>query len=219
MARRRSIETSVQFDPGKRMLRLLEMFRREGDLLPIVGEILAERARDSFRLQRRGSRVWSARGIPNVAGIVSDLNAGRAPKPNRFQSRPALVDTGRLRDSIRARVATGGAVQIFTTVRYGRVHQEGGISKIALTASGRKTFAAQLRKQRAMLKRGTGGAGALAKAGTLASLGWLFARPKVSIKIRKRPFLLLDGADAREVERRLVAHVNGETTRAGRGVS
>jgi len=71
------------------------------EVLDGIGALLTSRFQRSWRLQRSPSGdAWGPRLTPNVAGIVKDLNAGGFPKGRRFQPRPAVVDTGRLRGSL-----------------------------------------------------------------------------------------------------------------------
>jgi len=75
--------------------------RSSEGLMKQWGAMLVETSQRSFVEQRLGEWKWPARyegqepPIINIAGALEDFNAGRtAPKPNRFQDRPALVDLG-----------------------------------------------------------------------------------------------------------------------------
>lgn len=72
-----------------------------GPLLNQIGMLGVESSQQAFRDQAFGGIKWPARypgqGDPkfNVAGALQDFKAGRtAPKPIRFQDRPAGVDEG-----------------------------------------------------------------------------------------------------------------------------
>lgn len=158
-----------------------------GDLRPVlaaVGVQLLATAQRSFRDQRLGATNWPARMAPNIAGIVSDLNAGRNPPGRRFQDRPALVDTGRLRQSITFEVR-GDEVAVGTSLDYAKVHQEGGVQQIKLQREGREGLKRLLRRRKDLQK----------------SLGWLFRKPSFEIRIRKRSFVGITPEDVKAIGR------------------
>lgn len=117
---------------------LLELRRDPTPLLELVGEVAVSRARARFREQRFGGAEWRPRSVPNLAGIVSDILAGRTPHDDRFTSRPAAIDTGRLRDSIASRVVGYGAdaeVEVGSTLEYAGLIQHGGESRLPVTGA------------------------------------------------------------------------------------
>ena len=78
----------------------------------------------AFEDQGRGG-LWYRRKVPNVVGIISDLKSGGAIKARRFQERPVLIDTGRLRMSGGTRIV-GDKIFWGTNVPYAPIHQWGG---------------------------------------------------------------------------------------------
>lgn len=159
-----------------------------------VGIYLESQAQSAFREQGRGSRRWPPRMAPNVPGIVRDLNKGGAVKQRRFRPRPALVDTGRLRQSIRSRLQ-GRTLIVGTALDYGRTHQEGGTSVVELTQRGRDRLTTFLRKRTDLRER----------------LGFLFTQPRLEVSVRKRPFMTVEDEDGPVIRRILEAHLTGAT--------
>lgn len=97
-----------------------------------IGTMFAAGARRAFDAQGRGNEKWPPRSVPSLAGIVQDLSAGTSVDPARFEARPALVVSGRLRGSIRFDV-TGDSVQLRATAPYASLHEHGGTSRQQLT--------------------------------------------------------------------------------------
>lgn len=62
-----------------------------------IGAILASRAKAGMKDQGRPKGSWPERAVPNVPGILRDFHRGlSAPRPHRFESRPAVFDRGDL---------------------------------------------------------------------------------------------------------------------------
>lgn len=157
-----------------------------------IGALLATKAKKAFREQRRGGNVWPPRMVPNVPGIVKDLNKGASIKARRFNPRPALVDTGILRNSITWLVGSSGrSVTVGTNVPYASRHNEGGSSVITLTGEGRKNLVLALRKARK--------ARSSTRNAMLLGLGWLFSKPSFSVEAQRRPFLVIEDEDRSEI--------------------
>ena len=155
------------------------------DVLDGIGALLSARAVGAFRQQRLGRQQWAARMNPNVPGIVLDLNAGRFPLSRRFDSRPAVVDTGTLRNSITWQVGDGGrSVTVGTAVPYAAIHNEGGQSEVTLEPRGRATLFRWLRSLERSRRREL-------------NLGWLFNRSTFTVNVRKRPFLQIEREERR----------------------
>lgn len=148
-----------------------------------IGAYLTSQTQKAFREQRRGDSVWPGRMTPNVPGIVSDLNRGSTPPGRRFSDRPALVDTGRLRASISWRRRGRGEVVVGTQLDYAPVHQRGGNVDVVLTPTGRRNLVAFLRERKDLRP----------------ALGWLFQRPRFTVRVRPRPFLAITADDQREI--------------------
>ena len=112
-------------------------------LLKQVGQLVAKDCRKAFPEQKLGDIRWEER-YPgqrspklNIAGALQDFISGRtAPKPNRFQDRPALVDEGMrggLQGSITENVISDKTVRVGTNRVYAALHQEGGESTQTVT--------------------------------------------------------------------------------------
>lgn len=103
-------------------------------MLQAAGTILVSRTQRAFNQQKRGRFEWSARQIPNVAGLLRDFEQGaKAPKPRRFEARPALVDSGFLKGSISFRVVNNKAVEYGSTAPYASNQNRGLESSITIT--------------------------------------------------------------------------------------
>lgn len=149
--------------------------------LTALGLVLLSKSQNAFKKQRFGKQRWMARKTPNVAGIISDLNRGATPPARRFQGRPALVDTGRLRNSIAMKVMAD-EVEVGTKVKYAADHEQGKTKTIRLTKAGRANLSGLLSRRR----------------GLRDSLGFLFKKSTIRVKLPKRQIV---GADAEDLER------------------
>jgi hypothetical protein len=70
-------------------------------------------SQQSFRDQRFGSDAWEPRAPVNVFAIIADFHAGKkSPPQRRFESRPALRDTGRLAQSISWKLVGTDVVEV-----------------------------------------------------------------------------------------------------------
>jgi phage gpG-like protein len=164
-------------------------------LLELVGEVAASRARARFREQRSGGVEWSPRAVPNLAGIVSDILAGRTPHDDRFTSRPAAIDTGTLRGSIASRVVGSGAdavVEVGSRLEYAGLIQYGGESRLPVTEA--VVAGARALRQRRKLEVGT--------------LDRILTVGELVVQVPARPYVGWDDelrADAEDVVREYLA--------------
>lgn len=105
-------------------------------LMKQIGALGVAASQKAFRDQALGGIKWDPR-YPgqkepklNIAGALMDFKSGRkAPKPNRFQDRPALIDEGQrggMWGSLTLEVTGPLSVAWGTNKEYARVHQEGG---------------------------------------------------------------------------------------------
>lgn len=131
---------------AKELRKIRALKKRLGDpavLMKMLGVIVAKQAQRSFEDQALGSDSWSPRyrGTEagkepsiNIAGSLQDFASGRkAPKARRFQTSPALMDSGILRRS----VSPGNSVKLLSThsvevgvtgvAQYYAPHQQFGI--------------------------------------------------------------------------------------------
>ena len=157
------------------------------EALKAIGALFTVKAQRSFREQKRGSISWAPRGVPNVAGIIGDFNKGQNPKARRFQARPAMIDTGRLRGSI-SWVVSGNGVTIGTNVPYARKLQEGIASTVSLTFAGRQKLRQWYRGQSKRKRKEFG-----------KEMGWLFRKTSITVTPSARPFLTIEDQDVKEV--------------------
>ena len=108
-----------------RIQELIGRVKNPAFALTAAGTLLAARARAAFDAQGHG-RPWPARAVPNVPGILADLEAGREPAARRFEARPVLIDTGALRRSIRFAVS-GRRLTLTASAPYASKHEKGGV--------------------------------------------------------------------------------------------
>lgn len=78
----------------------------------------------AFQKQGRKTK-WKIRHVPNLPGIIRDLEKGGNIAKRRFDPRPALIDTGRLKNSGATRIV-GEKIYWGTNVPYAGIHQWGG---------------------------------------------------------------------------------------------
>lgn len=102
-------------------------------LMKQIGILGVAASQKAFRMQALGDIKWEPRypkqAPPkfNIAGALMDWKSGRAnPKPNRFQDRPALFDTGTMKDKLSYTVSGPLAVKWGSPQEYAALHQEGG---------------------------------------------------------------------------------------------
>jgi len=112
---------------------LAPLAERIENLLPALQEIGAYfdgQFRVAFDVQGRGE-PWSPRNVPNVAGIIKDLEQGGSIKPRRFDASATLQDTGYLKESGGTRIdRTDNTVWWGTPLAYAAPHQFGEESTI-----------------------------------------------------------------------------------------
>ena len=164
-----------------------------GDILEDIKNYMWIAASEAFDDQGRPARSWNPRFSPNFAGIVNRLNAGHNPRPQDFEPKPALHDTGRLKNSLQGRVS-GNTAEVGTTVHYATRMQEGGPSLITLTSDGKDRLAKWLRKNRT-------------NRFYQESLGWLFGKPSFTVNVQARPFLMITDGDLEEFEKIVASHI------------
>lgn len=173
----------VTVDGGQGLRVISSKLGDPSEALDGIGAYLTSQTQKAFREQRRGDAVWPGRMNPNVPGIVSDLNRGSTPPGRRFSDRPALVDTGRLRASFSWRRRGRSEVVVGTQLDYAAVHQRGGNVDVVLTPTGRANLREFLRDRKDLRP----------------ALGWLFQRPRFTVRVRPRPFLAITRDDQRAI--------------------
>jgi len=119
--------TRATFKKGNKLERWERNLENPRRALKQIGAIMVAESQRAFREQKHGRDKWDARATPNVYGIIADFAQGaKAPKARRFDSRPALKDTGRLAASIAAKVYGRSIVVVGSNLEYAGVLQEGG---------------------------------------------------------------------------------------------
>lgn len=176
----------LELDEGRAIKALLGRIGSPAPFLKQAGVLLVARTQAAFQKQRRvPGKAWLARSVPNVAGIVADLARGSSVKSRRFDARPALVDTGQLRNSITFRVAGRTTVEVGTRLPYASIHQTGGVSRQRITPRVLEGLAAFLKKRKDLSP----------------VLGFLFRLRDRDLETRvpARPFLNLAPEDRRDL--------------------
>jgi phage gpG-like protein len=169
----------VTFEQGAKLKRINRKLTDPKDALKQIGITMVAESQASFKAQKFGRNKWRERSKVNVFGIISDFAQGRREPPaRRFETRPALRDTGRLANSIAFQVK-GRAVEVGTNVPYASLHNFGGVSKSErITSQVRKRLWAWLKKKdEAMRER----------------LGWLVSDAmegeQLEMRVPKRQFV------------------------------
>jgi phage gpG-like protein len=209
---------SVEYDA--RLKRFLARLSDAQTLLRPLGALILARASKAFTDQRRGSREWAPRAVPNVIGILEDLRRGSEPPARRFQARPAGMDRGDLYRSITtpsaSRYVGKDTIEVGSTLPYAASVQFGGERDVEVDAGLKQKIAAYLGKQSrktARLERkafgpmgpgsidpGVYGAQAAREDALRKALGWLL-RPQVkgfTAKIPSRPFVMVTDEDLQD---------------------
>jgi phage gpG-like protein len=134
----------------------------------------------AFQKQGRGTK-WESRMTPNIPGIIRDLSSGQNIKKRRFDPRPALMDTGRLKNSGATRTV-GNKIYWGSNLPYSGLHQWGGKSEIESKIPD-KLNEPIIKRNLKMLE----------KKGHKAIVTMLSKKRKWTFKVHARPFLeLLD---------------------------
>ena len=136
----------------------------------------------AFQKQGRKTK-WEPRSVPNLPGIIRDLEKGGNISKRRFDPRPALIDTGRLKNSGATRIV-GDTIYWGTNVPYAGLHQWGGTSEFESYIPAKKN---DLKIQAAVRQ--------LKKKGYHKEALMLTRRKRWVIKVPARPFLELTEED------------------------
>jgi phage gpG-like protein len=173
-------------------------------LLTLVGAFFKARAQRAFVEQRRGRAKWQARRVPNVAGVLADLVAGRTPPQRRFEPRPALIDTSALRRSIAFRVLRRDTVEIGSALPYADLMQRGGTSLSPVITEDLqqrlwKWLKPKAKKGVTVKNKATGVTSRVEGSDLRVAFGWLLNKKqrgkRVTFKIPSRPFITIEPED------------------------
>jgi len=119
--------TKAEFKKGAKMERFQRAVENPKAALTQIGAFMVSESQAAFKVgnQALGDKKWAPRAPVNVFGILADFAAGKATPPNkRFQTTPALMDTGRLRGSIAFSVS-GNTVTVGSNLPYAAKHHFG----------------------------------------------------------------------------------------------
>lgn len=116
----------IGYKKGAKIARFERALQNPVRALKQIGALAVSESQAAFRAQRLGRDTWKPRAEVNRFGIIADFHAGKSEPPSRrFQTRPALRDTGRLASSIAFRVDHDSVV-IGSNLPYASVHHTGG---------------------------------------------------------------------------------------------
>ncbi len=184
---------------------------RIDDLRPALkqmGAIMLATSQKSFADQAYGPERWPERyeGQPdpfiNVAGALSDLIRDRKIRDRRFDRRPALVDTGMLRNSLTFGVKGRRSVSVGTTDPKAPKHLFGETSTQIVTDVARK----RLTKEYHRFKRQGGD-----RFDAVKKLGFLHTVSTLDTNIQQRVFLGFFPDLERDLAEIVEDHIVGET--------
>lgn len=168
-------------------------------LVEAVGLMMVGRAQKAFVDQARGGLAWAPRSVPNRAGILMDLKAGRVPPSRRWDPRPAGVDTGRLKSSIAYRITGNLEVTVGSKVEYASDVNKGATKTI--------TVDGDLRKRLADWLRSLHGA---EKTRARAAMGFLFHTGSLTVTTPPRQFLMVTDDDKARIRQMALAYFKGQ---------
>lgn len=119
----------VTFKKGAKVERWERNLDNPKKALKVIGQLMVSESQKAFREQKFGKEAWEPRAPINVYGIIADFAAGKAKPPaRRFEPRPALVDTGRLKGptGIAAKTIGTKIVEVGSNLPYAGVLHHGG---------------------------------------------------------------------------------------------
>ena len=200
---------AATFDKGNRWRRWERHLESPQAALKQIGILMLAETQQAFRDQRLGDKEWPPRGggfgqyAVNLFGIISDFYTRSEPLPRRFDRRPALIDTGRLRASFSHASGDGifrtgpSYVEVGTTVPYANVHQTGGKTEsLPVTESVQRKLAKWLKGQNVALRR---------------SLGWVLNRKfkgkTLEMEVPERPMIGITSQTIEDVGRMVGVHI------------
>lgn len=185
--------------------RLGPIARRIEEIRPALEEMkayLESQYIEAFEVQGRATK-WKPRSVPNTAGIIRDIESGGTIKPKRFDSFPALEDTGELKISAASDTEIRGKTILWgTNVPYAVDQHFGGEKTInstipdLLKSSSKDRIERELRKvERRGFKREAQG---------------LRVRRSYTLNIPARPLVEFTPDDFDALESILIRHAKGE---------
>ncbi len=130
------------------LAKLLFRGQRLRGLLRSIGQQSVNDSKKAFTEQKFDGKSWIARAVPNLPGIVRDLTGGPSIQHTRFESRPALVDSGWMRDSLNFRIVGKDSVEVYTEAEYAGLHMTGGPWKMLVPLVAKKNLKHILKQTR-----------------------------------------------------------------------
>lgn len=159
-----------------------------------IGALLVSRAVKAFSMQSRFDEDWDERLVPNWPGIISDLDRGASIKERRFKPRPAVIDTGRLRQSIAWQLESEEVVKVGTNVPYASTQHFGGESVVQVTDKAKVGLKKWLGTPKGSQWR--------------PQLQWLLSvGSEAKLDVLPRPFIGVDSQDALDIRAILQTHL------------
>lgn len=191
----------AEFDRGDKIRGWEKRLDNPDKALKQIGALMVAESEYAFREQGMHDKRWPERAEVNVFGIIADLTLeGRnTPPKRRFDSRPALKDTGRLARSIAFRVVSTNAVEVGTNLEYAAVHNFGGtVESKPITETVQKKLAKWLRGKGAKYRD---------------KLGFLLSEKmrgeKLEMDVPKRQFVGITKQTIQDVAEAVGAHIFG----------
>lgn len=173
-------------------------------ILKRIGAVMKGRVASTFKTQGRGGVSWRARGVPNIIGIIKDMEAGRKSIfARRFEPRPAGRDFGILARSINYRVEGTRTVVIGSAMSYASDFQKGGVRRLPISMTARRNLAVLVDKARTKLAKGAGNI----KDRMISDLGWLLYRSQLKITVPPRPFVFFAKGDREDIRQMVLEYV------------
>lgn len=109
------------------MKRFRDALRNPQKALKQIGAMMVAESEEAFEEQAFGEADWDERGLPNVFGILQDLEDGGEPKDRRFETTPVLIDAGHLSRSITFETGKD-SVTVGSNLEYAALMHGGGTS-------------------------------------------------------------------------------------------
>lgn len=178
-------------EKGAKIRRIEGNLENPAAALKQVGILMVAESQQAFRDQKLGDKVWDARGPINIMGIIADFHAGKKePAARRFERRPVLMDTGRLRASIAYQLVSNDTVEVGSNLPYAATQHHGGESESKpINEQVRSALNAWLKKKGKPYRR---------------SLGWLlnkkFRDKTITTTVKARPIVAVTKQTIEDVQ-------------------
>lgn len=157
-------------------------------------------ATEAFKKMRRGRHKWPPRGVPNVMGVLSDLERGADPPKRRFDKTDAKKKVGRDTGALLASLSpsklsspTATTIEVGTRLPYA--------SKFALGHRSSKAVSGLMKDRLADFLQ--------TNPRHSPSLSFLFNRDRHEITVPPRPFMIFTRQDRRDASEILQEHIKG----------